>query len=245
MRSFRSTRLVVALPAVLVAGGALCVGAALFGVPEQAVGSEKRVAGSVCEAQELKALKAQDDSIEIEIPSEFDTPWPTLSACRSHAAAEDPEAPGPVQPIQFSHKHHAGEYEIDCQYCHSGTDVAAPAGVPSVELCMGCHQQFPPSYDELEGIRTLKEDWEAKRPTEWIQIHRLPEYVQFRHNRHIQAGFDCQTCHGPVEEMDKVYLVPDTHIWPWLLPTQKLEMGWCINCHRENGASQDCYVCHY
>jgi len=245
MRSIRPTRLVFVLPAVLIAAGALLVGAAFLGAPEPATGSEKRVATSVCEAQELKALKAEDDSIEIEIPSEFDTTWPTLGACESHAAAEDEDTPGPVQPIQFSHKHHAGDYEIDCQYCHSGTDVSAAAGVPSVELCMGCHQQFPASYDELEGIRSLKQDWEEKKPTEWLQIHRLPEHVQFRHNRHIQAGFDCQTCHGPVEEMDKVYLVPDTHVWPWLLPTQKLEMGWCINCHRENGASQDCYVCHY
>jgi hypothetical protein len=245
MRSIRSTRLVVIFPVAFATVGALLVGAAFLGAPDPAVGSEKLVATSVCEAQELKARKAKDDSLEIEIPSEFDTPWPTLSACRSHDAAEDPDTPGPVQPIQFSHKHHAGEYEIDCQYCHAGTDVSAAAGVPSVELCMGCHSQFPASYDELEGIRTLKEDWEQKQPTEWVQIHRLPEHVQFRHNRHIQAGFDCQTCHGPVEEMDKVYLVPDTHVWPWLLPAQKLEMGWCINCHRENGASQDCYACHY
>ena len=71
---------------------------------------------------------------------------------------------------------------------------------------MGCHPQFPPSYDELEGIRTLKEHWEAKKPIEWVQIHRLPEYVQFRHNRHVAAGVECQTCHGAVQEMDKVYL---------------------------------------
>ncbi|MGI9591819.1 MAG: cytochrome c3 family protein [Myxococcota bacterium] len=245
MRAILSTRLVITLPIAVATIGALLVGAAFLGGAQPAVGSEKLVAGSVCEAQELKALKELDDSIEIEIPSEFDTPWPTLEACRSHAAAEDPDTPGPVQPIQFSHKHHAGLYQIDCQYCHAGTDVSAAAGVPSVELCMGCHQQFPASYDELEGIRTLKQDWEEKRPTEWIQIHRLPEHVQFRHNRHLQAGFDCATCHGPIEEMDKVYLVEDTHVWPWLLPAQKLEMGWCINCHRENNASQDCYVCHY
>ena len=64
------------------------------------------------------------------------------------------EAPGPHQPIPFSHKHHAGEFEIDCLYCHSGTDRSRAAGVPSVELCMGCHAQFPAEYDELEGIRT-------------------------------------------------------------------------------------------
>ena len=110
---------------------------------------------------------------------------------------------------------------------------------------MGCHQQFDKAYDELEGIRTLKEHWEQQIPVEWDQIHRLPEHVQFQHRAHLGAGFECQTCHGPVEEMDKVYMTEDTIWWPWLLPSKKLEMGWCIDCHRTNGATQDCIACHY
>jgi len=204
-----------------------------------------RVATSVCEAHELRALQAEDPHLAVEIPPEFNIPWPTREACLSHAAAEDPATPGPVQPIQFSHKHHAGLYEIDCQYCHSGADRSPVAGVPSVELCMGCHAQFPPSYDEFEGIRTLKQHWERREPIEWIQIHRLPEYVQFQHQAHVLAGFDCKQCHGVVEEMDKVYLVPDTQWWPWQLPTKNLEMGWCVDCHRKNDSTQDCYACHY
>ena len=203
------------------------------------------VANSVCEAQELKRRQAENPTLEIEIPAQFNTLWPTWEACRSYVAAEDPDTPGPLQPIPFSHKHHAGEYEIECLYCHSGTDRSRAAGVPSVEVCMGCHAQFAPSYDEFEGIQRLKQHWEDQTPIEWEQIHRLPEHVKFRHNRHIQAGFDCQACHGAVEEMDKVYMTEDTHWWPWMLPTHKLEMGWCVNCHRENEASQDCYTCHY
>jgi hypothetical protein len=45
--------------------------------------------------------------------------------------------------------------------------------------------------------------------------------------------------------MDKVVLNDSTHWWPWLLPTKEPEMGWCINCHRQNKATQDCYACHY
>ena len=137
--------------------------------------SDSLVASSVCEAQELKALKQADPGLRIEIPKDFDTPWPTLEACRSHAAALVEETPGLVQPIPFSHKHHAGQFEIECLYCHSGTDRAPSAGVPSVEVCMGCHSQFPASYDELSGIQTLKEHWEKKQPIEWLQIHRVPE----------------------------------------------------------------------
>ena len=35
------------------------------------------------------------------------------------------------------------------------------------------------------------------------------------------AGIECQTCHGPVEEMEILY------------QHSPLTMGWCINCHRE------------
>ena len=206
---------------------------------------EPLTAASVCEAQELKARLAEQPGLAVQIPPEFDKAWPSLAACRSHEAAWDEEAEGPLQPIPFSHKHHAGLFKIDCQYCHSGTDRSRAAGVPSVELCMGCHAQFPAEYDQLEGIQILKQHWEKKRPIEWVQIHRLPEHVKFQHQAHVRAGFDCQTCHGPVEEMDKLYLVPETRWWQYGLPTQKLEMGWCVMCHRDNGASQDCITCHY
>ena len=206
---------------------------------------EKLTATSVCEAQELKARLAEQPGLAVQIPPEFDKPWPSLDACRSHEAAWDEEAEGPIQPIPFSHKHHAGLFKIDCQYCHSGTDRSRAAGVPSVELCMGCHAQFPAEYDQLEGIQILKQHWDEKRPIEWVQIHRLPEHVKFQHQAHVRAGFDCQTCHGPVEALDKLYLVPETRWWQYGLPTQKLEMGWCVMCHRDNGASQDCITCHY
>jgi len=244
MARFRPTRSQLWTVALAVAASAFLL---LAGPGHQAMASADVLrAASVCEAQELKALQAKDPSVEIEVPAAFNQMWPTLSACRSHAAAEDPEAPGPLQPIQFSHKHHAGEYQIDCQYCHTAVGESPAAGVPSVELCMGCHLQFPKEYDQLEGIRTLKKHWEEKKPIEWEQIHRLPEYVKFRHNRHVAAGVKCQTCHGPVEQMDKLSLVPDDSWW-YMVPVKKLEMGWCLQCHRENGnqASQDCLLCHY
>jgi hypothetical protein len=210
-------------------------------------GGDVMTAGSVCEAQKLKKLLEEDPDLHIEIPAEFNKQWPSYDACISHELAWNAGAPGPMQPIPFSHKHHAGKFGIDCQYCHSGTDRSAAAGVPSVELCMGCHAQFPKEYDELEGIQILKQHWEEKKTIEWQQIHRLPEHVQFKHNRHIAAGLECQRCHGQVQEMEKAYLTKDTVWWPWGLPAQKLEMGWCISCHRENNqqASQDCLTCHY
>jgi hypothetical protein len=164
------------------------------------------------------------------------------AARKAQEAAWDDGAPGLRQPIPFSHALHAGQYQMECLYCHTGTDRSPAAGVPSVELCMGCHAQFG---QDLEGVQVLKKYWDEKQPIPWEQIHRLPEHVQFKHNRHVQAGVACQRCHGAVQEMDKVQLVSDTVWWPWLLPSRKLEMGWCIDCHRQNQASQDCLTCHY
>ena len=169
-------------------------------------------------------------------------PRSSQKAYDAQAAASDPSTPGPVQPIPFSHALHATEFKIDCLYCHTGTDTARMAGVPSVELCMGCHSQFG---GDLEGVQTLTRFWNDKQPIPWEQVYRSPEHVKFRHNRHIAAGVACQRCHGPIETMDKVQLTKDTIWWPWLLPSTKPEMGWCIDCHRQNQASQDCLTCHY
>ncbi len=235
---------------------------------------------SVCEAQRLKRdLAARGiDPKTANIPAEYDRQWPSVSACDSHDAALDATTPGPLQPIPFSHKHHAGArdaggFGIDCQYCHSNTGRSQAAGVPPVEACMGCHKSFPAEYDELEGVRTLRSKWQtyadangavvedpvanwtpggrwtdrpvAERKTiEWIQVHRLPEHVQFRHNRHVAAGKACQDCHGQVQEMDKVYLVPDRRFINGM-PAAKLQMGWCVDCHRTSKAVTDCATCHY
>ena len=238
-----ATALVMAL-AVWALGGGSAVAEDSHSGPE--LTGEVFVATSVCDAHRLRTEQHLAPSLQIEIPKEFAGEWPSASACLSHDLAWDEEAPGPQQPIPFSHKHHAGEFGIDCQYCHSGTDRSRAAGVPSVEVCMGCHDRFPKEYDEMAGIQILKQHWEEKKPIEWEQIHRLPEYVKFRHNRHVAAGVKCQTCHGPVEQMDKLSLVPDDSWW-YMVPVKKLEMGWCLQCHRENGqqASQDCLTCHY
>jgi len=163
------------------------------------------------------------------------------AAIDAQRLAWDEDAPGPKQPIPFSHALHAGQYQIQCLYCHTGTDKSRMAGVPSTELCMGCHSQFG---GDLEGVQILKKYWEEKKPIEWVQIHRLPEHVKFRHNRHVQAGVACQTCHGPVQEMHKLYLTPDTK-WVNLMNAEKLKMGWCMDCHWQNQASVDCLTCHY
>jgi hypothetical protein len=139
----------------------------------------------------------------------------------------------PVQPIDFSHRIHATDNEIPCQYCHIYAARTPSAGVPSVARCMGCHTAIA-SVRERPEVLKLKDFWERQEPIPWIKVHDVPDFVHFTHKRHIQAGLECQECHGEVQTMDRV-----TRVAPMTMP-------WCIDCHTalevENG--RDCWTCH-
>lgn len=161
----------------------------------------------------------------------------------------DAELSGPEQPIQFSHQVHATTLEIQCLYCHSAADKSQHASVPAVSTCMGCHQWVKQGASEgsAEEIAKLAEYYNQGNSIPWVRVHAVPEHVQFKHHRHVNAGITCQECHGPVENMNRVWLVPDTKFRPsslWL-PAAKLEMGWCMDCHLARGGSDDCAACHY
>ena len=142
----------------------------------------------------------------------------------------------PEQPIAFSHKIHAGENAVDCNYCHSGARHSKSAGVPSANVCMNCHtyinegrsdegtQEISKIYAAIgfdPESRTYIEGYE-QQPIEWIRIHNLPDLAYFNHSQHVSvAGVECQECHGPIQEMEVVEQY------------SPLTMGWCINCHRE------------
>lgn len=132
----------------------------------------------------------------------------------------------PTQPINFSHEIHAGQNKIDCQYCHSTADVSKQASVPPVSTCMNCHN-FIDAKDKYNGevspeIQKIRDAYESKTPIKWVRIHNLPDHAYFNHSQHVSVGkVECQTCHGPIETMAKV----SQHA--------SLQMGWCINCHRE------------
>ncbi|WP_055444347.1 cytochrome c3 family protein [Lacinutrix himadriensis] len=148
----------------------------------------------------------------------------------------------PVQPIHFSHKIHAGDNGIDCKYCHSSARVSKTSGIPSLNVCMNCHKSVYEYTGETSAEYT-KEFYDGEiqklyaasgwndadqkysgnpQPVKWIRIHNLPDFAYFNHSQHVTvAGLECQTCHGPVEEMEIMY------------QHAPLTMGWCINCHRE------------
>lgn len=140
----------------------------------------------------------------------------------------------PEQPIRFSHKVHAGTQKIDCNYCHSAARNSKSAGIPSTNVCMNCHTyiQEGPKYGTEEiskiyaanGYDPTAQSYSAESsgPVKWVKVHNLPDHAYFNHSQHVTVGkVACQTCHGPVEEMDVVEQFAP------------LTMGWCINCHRD------------
>ena len=144
---------------------------------------------------------------------------------------------GPVQPIFFSHVIHTGSYQMACQYCHANARRSSDAGIPSVEKCMGCHKIVAAQGNEQ--VQKLHGFWEKQQPVPWIRVFRIPEYAQFPHKNHIQAGLVCQTCHGRIEAMEQVHAKTGQNIVNDLgnlaampVPGPKLTMGWCVECHR-------------
>ena len=136
------------------------------------------------------------------------------------------EGYAPEQPVWFSHKIHAGQYQIDCNYCHTSVYESQSANIPSVNVCMNCHN--PQLGGIVEGtvtgtteINKVIAAYQNQEPIEWIRVHNLPDLAVFPHAVHTEvAGIECQTCHGEVETMDVITQVSD------------LTMGWCIDCHR-------------
>lgn len=135
----------------------------------------------------------------------------------------------PKQPIAFSHKLHAGDYEIDCKYCHTGVITGKNATIPSVNICMNCHRAVKTESPQIQKIWAAA-DWDAEtltfgpnqKPIEWVRIHNLPDLAYFNHSQHVVVGgIECQTCHGPIETMDVVKQY------------SLLTMGWCVDCHRK------------
>lgn len=144
----------------------------------------------------------------------------------------------PTQPIAFSHELHAGKYEIDCKYCHSTVEKSKQASIPGANTCMNCHAhvtakdkyngQISPEIKKIYAAinwdpeKRQYDESKPKTPIKWVRIHNLPDHAYFNHSQHVKVGkLECQECHGEVQTMKVVG------------QQQSLQMGWCINCHRE------------
>lgn len=135
----------------------------------------------------------------------------------------------PRQPVDFSHKLHAGQFGIRCLFCHRYAKVSRVAGVPDVDTCRSCHVYIASDRPEVKKVLGY---WNRQEPIPWVKVHDLPDFVYFPHRTHLAAGLDCHSCHGAVETMERVKRLSG------------LNMTWCLDCHRERGVGIDCWICH-
>jgi hypothetical protein len=123
----------------------------------------------------------------------------------------------PKQPVDYSHRLHAGELGLDCRYCHSQVERSAKAMVPPTQTCMGCHAVV---RTESEKLAPVRESWDTDESIPWIRVHQLPDHAFFNHSAHLRAGVGCASCHGRVDQMEVVGVV------------EPIAMQWCLECHR-------------
>ncbi len=128
----------------------------------------------------------------------------------------------PVQPVEFSHKLHAGDMGMDCRYCHFTVERSSFAAVPPTQVCMNCHSKVRADSPRLLPVR---ESDALDRPIAWVRVHKLPEFVYFDHSAHLAAGVGCSSCHGRIDQMPRV------------TQAKPLSMRWCLDCHRNPGPS--------
>lgn len=135
----------------------------------------------------------------------------------------------PLQPLAFSHRLHAGVNGIPCLFCHRFAATSPSAGIPAVADCRACHQFISPNAAE---IKKLMGYWDKRQAIPWVRVYSVPDHVYFPHMMHIRARLDCGVCHGRVATMERI------------TRSVKIEMGWCLGCHRTHRASIDCWTCH-
>lgn len=121
------------------------------------------------------------------------------------------------QPVPFSHLHHVTDVGLDCRYCHTFVENSKVAGLPPSSTCMTCHSQL---FRDSAVLAPVRESYKTGKPVPWVRVNDLPDFVYFDHSIHIKKGIGCASCHGRVDQM------------PALTQTQTLNMGWCLECHR-------------
>ncbi|HET9088067.1 MAG TPA: cytochrome c3 family protein [Acidobacteriaceae bacterium] len=157
---------------------------------------------------------------------------PPASNPAAQYTAENPApAPleGPVQPVPFSHKQHAGTLQLPCEFCHAPSRTGETVKIPQAAMCMQCHETMATSNPGVQKLASYAKD---NRTIPWVRVYELPSFVSFSHKRHLKAGATCQQCHGPVAERVQLYQESD------------ISMTGCMNCHRAKNASIGCNTCH-
>lgn len=143
---------------------------------------------------------------------------------------DNPAVPAaPVQPIPYSHKTHLA-LDLQCQTCHTNPEPGVMMTFPATATCMNCHNTVA---TKKPSIMKLAQFAKSQQPIPWVRVYTVQPGVQWTHRKHLEAGVKCETCHGPVAELDGMAMVKSV-----------TAMGACVNCHQMNNAKTACITCH-
>ena len=170
----------------------------------------------------------------------------------------------PKQPIDYSHRLHAGELGINCRFCHTAAETSRHAGIPSSDVCMKCHKHVTTSFsvlqDEIKKLedkkaedekKGVKSDSEAKLPL-LVSDKLKPLYHSFGLDETLKPREGAKPQSIPWVRVhnlpDYVYFDHRPHVGRMECqachgPVETMErvrqetslsMGWCVECHRIN-----------
>lgn len=136
------------------------------------------------------------------------------------------------QPIEFNHRKHTEELGLNCEFCHAYVRRGAHAGLPDAQTCSMCHTVPQGTSEEAARVTELITQGD---PLRFNKLFRLAPHVYYTHRRHVALGeLECQTCHGAIATTER----------PPRRPLVQITMDVCVDCHREQGQTQDCNACH-
>ncbi|MEZ5361158.1 MAG: cytochrome c3 family protein [Bryobacterales bacterium] len=114
-------------------------------------------------------------------------------------------------------------------------------------LPQGCREEARGGFARYEGLLRLPPDEIAADSPDiqkmamlfnggvrldWVRVYQTPDFVFFSHKNHVKAGLSCEQCHGPVATREVLAQEVSTN------------MTACMNCHKERGATTECFFCH-
>lgn len=172
----------------------------------------------------------------------------------------------PKQPIHFSHKIHTGINKIDCQYCHSSSQYGKVAGIPSVNLCMNCHntiteyngdndnndkknkefytKEIQKIYKAIGWNPKTKEYSDNIEPIKWIRIHNMQDFVYFDHSQHVIIAEKTIKKHKNVNSVCQA-CHGEVENMDEIFMANNFTMKWCISCHRTIEIVNNSYNINY
>jgi hypothetical protein len=137
--------------------------------------------------------------------------------------------PAPVQPLPFSHKTHVAA-GLPCQNCHMNAGTGEQMGFPTTDTCMMCHSAIA---TDKPAIARLSEYAVSGEPIPWVRVYAIAPGITWSHRTHLDAGIQCDTCHGDIRQAEVVAETKSTRA-----------MATCISCHQAHEAAAECVTCH-